>query len=331
MITGWRIIPSSTRTGITNCRNVSHARHGHGRPSSLFHRYALLERLNAALWRFLFGPLGRIIPFGLCRVAARPLAAIARGLGARRSIVQRNLKLAFPELGSDGITRIERATFVNLITVFLELITLRHLSDAALRRRLRVHNIELLRGIGGEGALLLSGHFGNWELLALGAAAISGVPFSVVVTQQRDYGQIDRMRTSRGNRLIPTGRAARESTAILRDGGVVAMLADQSASERDPIVQLFGIPTHTFSAPARLALRFRPRIIAGFAARAADGNYDVDLMEIEHADLPDTEDGARALMQRYVEQLEIAIRRHPEQWVWQHRRWKHSPGVRYDD
>lgn len=281
------------------------------------------------LWRFFFGPVGRILPFGLCRVLARPLGYLAWWLGARRSVTLRNLELALPELSSGERERLGRASLINLITVYLELPTIRYLPDRRLARVLRVENVELLRGIDSGGAILLSAHFGNWELLAFGAAALSGVPFSIIVKEQRDYGQLERMRTARGNSLIPTARGAREASALLRRGGVVAMLADQAAAERDALITMFGLPTYTFDAPARLALRYRPRVVVGFAARMADGTYRARLHEIPHDDLPDTPNGARELMQRYVDLLEEAIAEHPEQWVWQHRKWKSTPGVVY--
>jgi len=286
--------------------------------------------LNAALWRLLFGPVGRILPFRFCGVIARLPAWGAWLLGIRREITLRNLDMALGNLPASERKRIARRSFINLFTVYLELLTLRHLGDDELHRRLRIVNIELLREIGEGGALLLSGHFGNWELLALGAAAIAGRPFSVIVKEQRDYGQLARMRTARGNTLIPTSRAAREATTLLRSGGIVALLSDQAAAEHDVLVDMFGLPTYTFAAPARLALRYRPRVIAGYAVRQPDGNYLVELREIPHDDLPDAPEGVRIFTQRYVDDLTAAIRRHPEQWVWQHRKWKHTPGVRYD-
>lgn len=290
---------------------------------------SLGERLIAALWRFLFGPVGRILPFGACRRIAVPLSWPFWAIGVRRRVTLHNLALAFPDLSSSERRRIGRDSLGNLLTVFLEMLTISHLSDEQLRCAIRIENIELLQSIGGRGAILLSGHFGNWELLALGAAAISGVPFSIVVKEQRDHGQLERMRTARGNRLIPTRRAARESHALLRNGGVVAMLADQSAGDSDLCVEMFGISTYSYAAPARLVLRYRPRLIIGYAVRQVDGSYHVRLEEIAHHDLPDTPEGAQVLTQRYVSHLEAITRVHPEQWLWQHRKWKHTPGVRY--
>ena len=292
----------------------------------------LSARLNAALWRVIFGPIGRLLPFGACRRLAGPLAWGAWHLGARREVALRNLRLAFPGLDNEEREKLARRSLASLLTVYLELPTLRHLSDAGLRRAITIENLELLTTIGPEGALLLSGHFGNWELLAYGAAALAGIPFSIIVKEQRDYGQLERMRTSRGNRLIPTSRGAREATALLRSGGVIAMLADQSAGEGDELVEMFGIPTYTYAAPARLALRFRPRVIVGFAVREEKGagGYNVQLRELRHGDLEDTPEGVHLFTQRYVEMLEETIREHPEQWVWQHRKWKNTPGISYD-
>ncbi len=260
---------------------------------------------------------------------ARPIAVIAWAAGVRRSITMRNLTIAFPAATRAERRRIARASYVNLITVFLEMLVLRHMSRAAMARAITIDNLDLLRGTGANGALLLSAHFGNWELLALAAGALSGVPFAIVVKEQRDHGQLNRMRTSHGNSVIPTARAARETAALLRRGGLVAMLADQAAADDEPVVRLFGVPTHTFSAPARFALRFRPRVVTAFAARTKNGTYHAVIRELVYDDLEDTPDGVRELAQRYVALLEAETLAHPDQWAWQHRKWKSSPGVRY--
>jgi KDO2-lipid IV(A) lauroyltransferase len=284
-----------------------------------------------SLWRVMFGVVGKLLPFGACRYIARPVGLVAWGMGVRRDVIRRNLALAFPEYSRIRRDRIGRESLVNVITIGLELLTLRHLSSQQIAAVISVENIHLLRSLGDHGGLLLSGHVGNWELLAFGAAAISGIPFSIVVKSQKDFGELMRTRTSRGNNVIPTQRAARESVALLARGGVVAMLADQSATSEDDLVKLFGIPTYSFSAPARLALRFRPHVILGFAQRHDDGCYHVRLEELVYDDLPDSSTGSQTFTQRYVERLESAIRQYPEQWLWGHRKWKNTEGVDYQD
>lgn len=282
------------------------------------------------IWRFLFGVVGRVVPFGAMRHLAVPLAWCFYQAGLRRSVTLTNLRLAFPQLTEPERKRLARRSFASTLTTLLELLPLRHLSQSKLCRLLKVENLALLSPEkNGGGALLLSAHFGNWELLAFGAAAIAGTPFNIIVKQQRDAGETNRTRTARGNRVIPYERGALESARLLNNGGVVALLADQSATTTDHPTTMFGIPTWTFSTPARLALRFRPRVVVGFAVRQPDGSYVARLQELHHDDLPDTPEGAAQFTQRYVDCLESAIRQHPEQWMWQHRKWKHSAGVKY--
>jgi Kdo2-lipid IVA lauroyltransferase/acyltransferase len=285
--------------------------------------------LLKALWRVVFGVVGKLLPFNACHHIARPLGWLAWGMGLRRRVIRKNLALAFPDYSSKEIERIGRGSLVNVITIGLELLTLRHLSSQQLQTAISVENIELLQSLGERGGLLLSGHIGNWELLAFGAAALSGIPFSIIIKNQKDFGELTRTRMARGNKLIPTHRGAREAATLLRRGGVVAMLADQAATPEDDPTMMFGIPTYSYSAPARLALRFRPRVILGFAQRKDDGSYHVRLEELPHEDLPDSPEGSRAFTQRYVERLESTIRRHPEQWLWGHRKWKNTQGVEY--
>lgn len=283
------------------------------------------------LWRFLFGVVGRIVPFKAMRHIARPLAWCFYQAGVRRKVTLTNLSLAFPQLTETERTQLARRSFRSTLTTLLELLPLRYLSQAKLNRVFKVENLALLqREELNNGALLLSAHFGNWELLAFGTAAIAGIPFNIIVKRQKDGGETNRTRVSQGNRVIPYERGALEAARLLSNGGVVALLADQSATEHDHPTTMFGIPTWTFSTPARLALRFRPRVIVGFAVRQTDGRYLARLQELRHDDLPDTPEGAVQFTQRYVDYLEETIRQHPEQWMWQHRKWKHTSGVNYE-
>lgn len=284
------------------------------------------------LWRLLFGVVGRVVPFGAMRHIASPVAWCCYQAGVRRKVTLTNLRLAFPQLTETERTQLARRSFRSTLTTLLELLPLRYLSKTQLNRLLKVENLELLqREKRDHGALLLSAHFGNWELLAFGTAAIAGIPFNIIVKQQQDAGETNRTRTARGNRVIPYERGALEAARLLSDGGVVALLADQSATTNDHPTTMFSIPTWTFSTPARLALRFRPQVIVGFAIRQIDGSYLARLQELRHDDLPDTPEGAIQFTQRYVDCLEEAIRQHPEQWMWQHRKWKHTSGVSYEE
>ncbi len=85
-----------------------------------------------------------------------------------------------------------------------------------------------------------------------------------------------------------------------------------------------GRPAVTHEAPAQLALRLAAPIIIGFACRKPDGIYTVRLEEIPFDDLSNTAEGRKELTKRHVAALENIIRRYPEQWAWQHKRWKYE-------
>jgi KDO2-lipid IV(A) lauroyltransferase len=284
------------------------------------------------IWRLAFGPVAALMPWRAASILARPIGAALAIVGPRRTVALTNIALAYPELPQSDRTRLERNAFRNLLRVYLEIPLLRRLSRSRLIDLLAINHLDLLTSprVKRNGALLLSGHIGNWELLALSAALQADASFAIVVKGQHDYGELDRMRERFGNRTIPSDRSARAISRLLAEGGVVAMLADQSASLSDPSVLLFDIDTRAYGAPARLALRFRPVVVVGFAVPVKGGGYAASLKELDYDDLKDDDDGVRTFVQRYVAMMERMIREHPESWVWHHRRWKHTAGVRYD-
>ena len=189
-------------------------------------------------------------------------------------------------------------------------------------------NVELLNALNvqSNGMILLSGHFGNWELLAYCAGLLSGIPINIVVAPQHNpiaNEYINEFRSRHNNRIVPMTNAARNIVHILQNNGVVAMLADQAAnSSKNIFVDFFNRPASTYDAPAALALKFKFPLIIGFAVRQPTGKYLVRLEEVMYNDLEYSKAGIAELTKRHVEILEREIRKHPEQWSWQHKRWK---------
>lgn len=285
--------------------------------------------MSSLLLRFLFGPLGRIVPLWFWRAAAVPLAALAWTCGLRRHVTLVNLRLAWPELSERQRRQLGRRAYRRIATVLLELPALRWMSRPKLERTISVENAELLHAAKERGAVLLSAHLGNWELMAIAGGAFADLPVTVIVKPQRDGGVLDAMRSAHGNRTVSIDGAAREATTLLRSGGVVALLADQSTNSPDPLLPFLGVPTYTFATPARLALRYRVPVIIGYAVWE-NGAYHAQLEQIPTDDLQNTPEGIIELTQRYLDHMERTIRRYPEQWLWTHRKWKHSPGVSYE-
>jgi KDO2-lipid IV(A) lauroyltransferase len=246
----------------------------------------------------------------------------------RLQITIDNLKYAYPDKSDDWLKKTAKATFVSLATTYLEALALVKMSEAEIKNKIKFSNPELIIQLHskGKGLILLSGHFGNWELIAYAGGLYSGLQIVIPVVEQKYGGDIlNASREAGGNKTIPKNKAARELMKTILSGSCIAMLADQSADkDKDLFVDFFGRPAVTYRAPADIALKYSVPIVMGFAVRQNDGTYKVDLAELKHDDLDYSEANVKELTQRHVKVLEDNIKEYPEQWAWMHRRWKHE-------
>jgi len=249
----------------------------------------------------------------------------------REQITIDNIRASFPNKSKQWAIKTAEASYKNLGITLAELLALKYLSDDEIKDYVNYDNAHLIKDMynRGKGLILLSGHFGNWEFLAYSAGLFSKLPITVIVKPQKNKFAdviLNQYRIKGGNKVISMYNAAREIVKTLGKGGIVALLADQSATkDKDIFVEFFGRPAATFESPAALALKYKVPIIIGFAVRNDDGRYNVKLSEINYDDLEYNKDGIAELTIRHVKILEDAIRKRPDLWAWQHRKWKHSP------
>lgn len=271
-----------------------------------------------------------LLPLPAAQRAGRLLGrAIHRLHGRRRRIALDNLAAAFPDRDPAELRAIARGAFENFGIAMAEFLRFSPRRPGEIRRLLRNGgNGPALESIAAGGGLVyLSGHFGNWELAGVGGASLSGVPFLVVVRTQANR-LVDRvvsgLRTAHGNAVVPMERAVRECLATLRNGGVVALAPDQSATRESEFVPFFGREVATFRGPAAFALRAGVRMVMAFTVRRPDYTYEFIVEEVPTADLSgDSPENVRELTRRHTALLERQIRLHPDHWLWMHRRWKH--------
>ncbi|MBI3258719.1 MAG: lysophospholipid acyltransferase family protein [Ignavibacteriae bacterium] len=246
----------------------------------------------------------------------------------RFRITYQNIQLAFPEKTNAWHLKTARGSYRNLGIILAEIVSFPWLNDSKIKELIHYKNIELIDKAAsrGKGLILLSGHYGNWEMLAYSAGLLSGISIGIVVIHQHNPyadAHINTFRTRHNNSIIPTANAARQIVQKLRKGETVALLADQAADgAKDIFVDFFGRQAATYEAPAALALKFGSPIIIGFPKREENGTYWVELKEITHDDLEYSKDGIVELTKRHVDALEQAVRENPELWAWQHNRWK---------
>jgi len=250
-------------------------------------------------------------------------------LASRRTIALENLQNAFPDKNKSEIIKIAKGSFRNFGISMAELLWFPKLSDDKLAKLIKTNDIQKVnRAVTeGKGLIVLSGHFGNWELIASGIARLSHTPFTIVVQRQANKlvdNVINNHRCLYGNRVVPMGISVREILTTLQSGGVIALAPDQSAPKEGVYVDFFGRSVPTHQGPAVFALRCRSPILIGFLIRQTDGSYNCIIEEILYSDIKGHDNEAvKKLTQRHTECLEKYIRLYPDHWLWMHRRWKH--------
>ncbi len=245
----------------------------------------------------------------------------------RRRLVAANLARAFPERSSAWRARVARDSYRHLGRVAAAVFGLSRLAPGELRARSRVEGGEVLAEAvaRGAGAVLVTGHLGNWEAGG-GALACRGLPLDVVARPQNNPlfdRALARARRRLGMNVISRHEPVHALLRALRAGRVVALLADQNAHAGGLAVEFFGRPASTARGAALLSLRSGAPLVLGVALHdpAAAVPYRVVL---ERISVPPTGSLARdleSLTRAHVAALERWVRRHPSQYLWQHRRW----------
>ncbi len=286
------------------------------------------------------GPVGRFFAAlvvrslsALSRPALGRLASFVGGLawtlGIRRKLTLENLRLAMPELDEAERRRIAKGAYRNMALAALESLVSESVSNEEMSKLVGMQNWEVMEKARaeGKGVLLVTMHFGSWEVLG-DALCRRGLPLHAVVRPLDGAinARIVQSRLSAGMKLIAPRGAVNASVKALGEGGVVAMLVDQViAAKHGVFVPFFGRLASTNPAVALVARRSGAPVVVGVSVRDGVG------LQIHFEGpfpVPDTGDPAEDL-RLHTEQLtgvlEKWIRRYPDQWLWLHRRWKVQP------
>jgi Kdo2-lipid IVA lauroyltransferase/acyltransferase len=289
-----------------------------------------MERLYRTALRLLEG-----IPLRVRAVLFETLMGCLWALDARhRRVARINLRIAFPEMGDREASSIIRTFYLRMGTSAAEFIELPRIDRAYIDRYIRIEGIEYLRATEEErglGPLILTGHFGSWEL----SSHVYGIVIAPVafIVRPLKNSVLDRIVMERrecvGNRGITKYDSAKEVMRTIRRKMGVGILIDQNVDSRRGVpVDLFTKKAYTTDGIARLALALRTNIHSAFLFRDPARKFHHVLrfgpplpMDLR---APREEEVLR-LTRRCNEELERAVRRDPAQWFWLHRRWRTRP------
>jgi KDO2-lipid IV(A) lauroyltransferase len=290
----------------------------------------MIEVIEYLLFTFLCWTAQRL-PYTIVGGMGRFLgAAVFRCTGFRKKITLDNIAKAFPHASEEEVRRIALGAYRNYGTVLMEMLWAGNQTPDVLMRIVRVSNLEVFNRLFTQkrGLILLSGHYGNWEFL-VGPLGLHFDQRPATIFQQQSNKRIDAainaMRCRLGNVMIPMGPSVREVIRTLKEGKIVLMLGDQSGPRESVFIDFFGRPAATRRGPAAFCLKTGAPIVMVFLVRQSDGTYVATFEAVDMTGL-DTynEENVIELTRRHVAILEAHIRKHPDHWLWMHKRWKHT-------
>jgi KDO2-lipid IV(A) lauroyltransferase len=249
----------------------------------------------------------------------------------RRGVAEEQIARAFPEFGPERVSEIARDSYQNLGRTAMEtmLLSSRSREDVvAMFGSIEGWEHVEHRLAQGNGLIIVSGHVGNWELGGSYLAA-RGLPISAVARHMANPlvdRYLTRTRERLGLNVIHDEQAVRKVPRAIREGGAIAFLVDQAAAGlASTWVPFFGRLAKTPRGPAVFALRLNAPIVFGGVSRMPDGRFKFtfDPVEVPRTGVLDAD--VDAIVRAYTSRLERFVRTVPGQYMWQHRRWKHSP------
>jgi KDO2-lipid IV(A) lauroyltransferase len=181
----------------------------------------------------------------------------------------------------------------------------------------------------GRGVMLVTGHYGNWEIAAATVAS-RGVPIAAIVRRQGNRlvdERLNGLRKRLGVEVITQREAPSRVPRLLRKNAVIGIVGDQDARRAGVFVPFFGRPASTHRGPALFALKLGAPVFSAVARRlpGAGVRYEVSGHAVPVVRTGDLEADVTALTAALAAELEAEIRKAPEQYFWFHRRWKSSP------
>jgi len=277
------------------------------------------------------------LPFETALGLSRSLAWLLYHVNRRHRLVALdNLRQAFPGRYSEAeLHQLVRAVYGHLCMLLIEIVHLpRRMNPNTWRNYLDLQCGRELVGclLSDRPLLLVTGHFGNWELASYSLGLLGFPSAAVARSLDNPYldGYLRRFRECTGQKLLDKNRDYPEMVRILKAGGILGTLGDQDAGQRGLFVEFFGRPASTHKAIALMILEYRvPLMVIGARRVGWPMKYRVVADEVIYPEEYDGQpDAVRAITQRFTSAWERIIRTAPEQYFWLHRRWKHQPVAR---
>jgi KDO2-lipid IV(A) lauroyltransferase len=248
-------------------------------------------------------------------------------LRIRRKVAIRNISLVFPNKSFEWCRTTAYFSFLHFSMMILEFMKMSKWSGNRIKEKVATSNAtEFQHSVQkGKGAILVSGHFGNWEI-AMGYLFLLGSQFVVIQQRQKNRLVNNRMKTLRekwGMEIILPRGAVEQSVIALKNKKVVGLLGDQDAGKRGIMVPFLGQMSATHVGAAALYLKTGVPLFVGTCVRVKTQRFDIDIRTVPLKKSGEkTKPTLEEVTISMVKELEKSIRKYPQQYFWMHRRWK---------
>jgi KDO2-lipid IV(A) lauroyltransferase len=253
---------------------------------------------------------------------------VHRVLASRRRIAFVNIKRALGDaLSEEEINSLVRDVFANIGRTVIELARYRRMGGQGILALADPAPLEIIREAlqEGQGVVLATAHFGNWEILAA-LLAQNGIPIDALALTQSNpkiNELVINLRRSMGINILEVPANARQVLRSLKDNRLVLMAADQHSSTGTLVMDFFGRPAGIARGPALFSAKCGCPIVPMLLCRERyDRHVIITGPVIRPPQSGDEEADIATMTAAYLRFLEYHIRRRPEQWLWTHNRWK---------
>ncbi len=251
----------------------------------------------------------------------------------RYKVIEKNVKQVFPELRSDEIAQFIKKIYRHFGLLIVEIMLQAHYKRLKTGKRIAIDGLEENLGSlvkNGQGVCVLTGHIGNWEL-AGAALAEHGYDNQIVVKEMKSEAGTHLLyciRDKNGVKTLPRRNAVRDILRCLREGKVVTFVLDQNMTSDEGIfVDFFGKKACTMPSLATIVRKTGAPVVPGAVFRNDDLRSHTLWVgpQIEWESREDAKEEIAVNTRKYNVIIEQMIMKHPEQWIWMHKRWKTRP------
>lgn len=284
------------------------------------------------LYRFL-GIVVNLVPQSWAYWLGKRLGDLIHTVFKDRSrIAIKNMKLAL-DVDDPRAEELAKDNFQHLGMILIEFLRLPQLKKEDLDQILEIEGLEYLEEVieKGQGFVIFSGHFGNWELLGA-ILALKGYPVNALARNQSNElinEHILEMRAAKGINIFNNrGMAIRNAYRALQRGEGLFVLGDQKTTDAEHFVEFFGVKAAVKLGAVNLAARTNSKIIPTYIARQTEGKHKIIIKEPLTVESEPTVEEKKDIFKELNSTLEDVIREYPDQWLWPHKRWKYSPDLK---